>query len=75
MNASVSVVNRTSVVVVQNTENGSTAVVQVSAPSTVAVASMGVRGPEGAQGPLGPTGPQGPAGSLEEGFVIDGGNF
>lgn len=75
MSASVSVVNQSAVVVVENTGNGSTAVVSAPAASSVAISAMGVRGPQGEQGPQGPTGPQGPAGSLEDGFVLDGGNF
>jgi hypothetical protein len=75
VSASVSVVNIQSVVVVRNAANGSTVVVQPSTSSTASISNMGVRGPEGVQGPQGPEGPQGPAGSIEAGFIIDGGNF
>lgn len=75
MTATIVVVNRQCVVAVANTDNGSTAVVTATAGASVSVSSMGVRGAPGPQGIQGPQGPQGPAGSLEGGFVIDGGNF
>ena len=75
MTASVSVVNRQVVVEVRNLDNGSVAVVEATGGASVSVSGMGVRGVQGPQGPVGPQGPQGPAGSLENGFVIDGGNF
>lgn len=75
MSASVSVINRLVVVEVTNLDNGSVAVVEASGTASVSVSAMGVRGVPGPSGPQGPQGPQGPAGSLENGFVIDGGNF
>ena len=43
---------------------------------TVATGNPGIEvGVSGIQGPQGDIGPQGPPGSVEEGFVLDGGNF
>lgn len=75
MSASISVISRQVVVEVRNLDNGSVAVVEAAGGASVSVSGMGVRGVAGPEGPEGPQGPQGPAGSIEAGFVIDGGNF
>lgn len=45
----------------------------LAAPVVVRV--LGTPGPTGEQGQQGPTGPQGPPGNLDNGIVLDGGNF
>lgn len=45
----------------------------VSAPVSIRI--LGSPGPPGEQGTAGPAGPQGPPGNIDNGLVLDGGNF
>lgn len=61
--ATVTVTNIVATVVVENLETATTATVEAAGQATIVISKVGVQGPPG------------PSGGLDDGFIIDGGNF